>query len=42
MGWSDVDWIHLAEDKDQWWDLENTVMNLWVPYSSIQYSEILE
>jgi len=26
-----VDWIHLAQDKDQWRDLENTVMNIRVP-----------
>jgi len=26
-----VDWIHLAQDKDQWWAVVNTVMNLRVP-----------
>jgi hypothetical protein len=26
-----VDWIHLAQDRDQWWALVNIVMNLWVP-----------
>jgi len=26
-----VDWINLAQDKDQRWALENTVMNLRVP-----------
>jgi predicted small integral membrane protein len=25
-----VDWIHLAESKDQWWALVNTVMKLHV------------
>jgi hypothetical protein len=29
--WEVVDWIHLAQDKDQWEALVNTVMNLWVP-----------
>jgi hypothetical protein len=24
-------WIDLAQDRDQWWALVNTVMNLWVP-----------
>jgi len=24
-------WIHMAQDKDQWRDLVNTVMNLQVP-----------
>jgi hypothetical protein len=26
-----VDWLHLAQDRDQWRTLVNTVMNLWVP-----------
>jgi hypothetical protein len=30
IGWEDVDWMHLAQDWDQWWALVNTVMNLWV------------
>jgi hypothetical protein len=25
-----VDWMHLGQDRDQWWDVVNTVMNLWV------------
>jgi hypothetical protein len=24
----DVDWMHLAGDRDQWRDLVNTIMNL--------------
>jgi hypothetical protein len=31
MVWEGVNWIHLAQDRDQWWALVNTVMNLWVP-----------
>jgi hypothetical protein len=31
MEWSGVDWIYLTQDRDQWRDLVNTVMNLWVP-----------
>jgi hypothetical protein len=30
-GWGVVDWIHLAQDRDQWRDIVNTVMNLRVP-----------
>jgi hypothetical protein len=25
-----MDWIELAPDRDRWWVLVNTVMNLWV------------
>jgi hypothetical protein len=30
-GWVGVDWIHLAQDKDRWRAVVNTVMNLQVP-----------
>jgi hypothetical protein len=30
VGWSDVDWIDLAQDKDRWRALVNSVLNLWV------------
>jgi hypothetical protein len=26
-----MDWIYLAQDRDQRRDLANTVMNIWVP-----------
>jgi hypothetical protein len=26
-----VNWIHLAHDRNEWWDFANTVMNLCVP-----------
>jgi hypothetical protein len=29
--WEDVDWIHVAQNKDQWRALVNTVNNFWVP-----------
>jgi hypothetical protein len=29
--WKVADWIHLAQDRDQWCGLVNTVMNLPVP-----------
>jgi hypothetical protein len=28
-----VEWIDVAQDRDQWRALVNTVMNLWVPYN---------
>jgi hypothetical protein len=28
IGWGDMDWIHVAQDRDQWRALVNTVMNL--------------
>jgi hypothetical protein len=31
IGWDVMDWIDLAPDRDQWWALVNTVMNLRVP-----------
>jgi hypothetical protein len=31
IGFGDVDWIHLAQDRDRWQALVNMVMNLRVP-----------
>jgi hypothetical protein len=28
IGWNTVDWIHLAQNKDQWWALVNTVISI--------------
>jgi hypothetical protein len=28
IGWADMDWIYLAQDRDQWRALVTTVMNL--------------
>jgi hypothetical protein len=31
IGWDGMDWIDLAQDRDKWRALVNTVMNLVVP-----------
>jgi len=31
IGWESVDWMHAAQDKNQWRALVNTILNLRVP-----------
>jgi hypothetical protein len=31
VGWGDVDWISLAQDRNRWRAIVNAVMNLGVP-----------
>jgi hypothetical protein len=28
IGYEVADWIHMAQDRDQWWALVNTIINL--------------
>jgi hypothetical protein len=32
MGWGDVDWIGLAQDRNRWRALVNSILNLRVQY----------
>jgi hypothetical protein len=34
VGWGDVDWIGLAQDRKRWRALVNSVLNLRVPQDS--------
>jgi hypothetical protein len=34
VGWGDVDWVDLAQDRDRWRALVNSVFNLWVPQNA--------
>jgi hypothetical protein len=34
IGWDGMDWIDVAQDRDQRSALMNTVMKLWVPYNA--------
>jgi hypothetical protein len=30
-GWEGVDWIHLSQDRVQWWNAVDMMMNIQVP-----------
>jgi hypothetical protein len=40
MGWYGMDWIDVAQDRDRWRALVNTVMNLRVPQNAGKFLSI--
>jgi hypothetical protein len=38
VGWGDVDWIGLAQDRNRWRALVNSVLNLRVPQNAGNHS----
>jgi hypothetical protein len=41
VGWGDVDWIGLAQDRNRWRALVNSVLNLRVPLNAGKLSSVL-
>jgi hypothetical protein len=41
VGWGDVDWIGLAQDRNRWRAVVNSVLNLRVPLSAGKLSSVL-
>jgi hypothetical protein len=37
IGWDGMDWIDLAQDRDQWRALVSTVMNLRIPQNARKF-----
>jgi hypothetical protein len=37
IGWDGMDWIDLAQDRNQWRALVNTAMNIWIVAGSQEW-----
>jgi hypothetical protein len=37
VGWEGMEWIHLAQDRDQWRGFVNKVMKIYVPYKACSF-----
>jgi hypothetical protein len=37
IGWDGVDWIDMAQDRDQWRALVSTVLNLRIPQNALKF-----
>jgi hypothetical protein len=37
IGWECVDWMHLAQDRNQWRAVVNTAINFWAPYKAVNF-----
>jgi hypothetical protein len=31
IGWEGVEWMHLAQERDQWWAVMNMLRKFWAP-----------
>jgi hypothetical protein len=40
VGWGAVDWVGLAQDKDRWRALVNSVLNVRVPQNAVKLSSV--
>jgi hypothetical protein len=41
IGWKGVDWMHLAQDRDQWRTVVNMVMNIRLPSKAVNLLTVL-
>jgi hypothetical protein len=36
-GWVSVDWINLAQDRDEWCAIVNTITNIRIPQNAVKF-----